>query len=66
MPELVAFNVWIAAPIPLAALGMYLFLRRSVGGPAAAFGAIAGLAGRETEANVRGIAGGLRPARRRG
>jgi hypothetical protein len=41
LPELVAYNVWIALPIPLCALGMYLFLRRHVAPPAAAFGAIA-------------------------
>src|SRR5258707_13499567 len=28
LPEVVAYTVWIAAPVPLAALGMYLFLRR--------------------------------------
>ena len=28
LPEVVAYNLWIALPIPLAALGMYLFLRR--------------------------------------
>lgn len=41
LPELIAYNVWIALPIPLAALGMYLFLRRRVGEPASAFGAMA-------------------------
>src|SRR4051812_42599940 len=28
LPEVLAYNVWIALPIPLAALGMYVFLRR--------------------------------------
>ena len=41
LPEVVAYNVWIALPVPLCALGMYLFLRRHVSPPAAAFGAIA-------------------------
>ena len=41
LPEVVAYNLWIALPIPLCALGMYLFLRRHVSAPAAAFGAIA-------------------------
>ena len=41
LPEVIAFNVWVALPVPLAALGMYLFLRRHVSPPAAAFGAIA-------------------------
>ena len=41
LPDLVAFNVWIALPIPLAAVGMYLFLRRRLGAPASALGAIA-------------------------
>src|SRR5688500_3831724 len=40
LPELVAYNLWVALPIPLCALGMYLFLRRHVSQPAAAFGAI--------------------------
>src|SRR6185312_458144 len=34
LPEVVAYNVWIAAPIPLSAAGMYLFLRRHVSRPA--------------------------------
>jgi hypothetical protein len=41
LPEVIAYNVWIALPIPLAALGAYLYLRRYVGRPAASFGAIA-------------------------
>jgi hypothetical protein len=41
LPEVLAYNVWIALPIPLCALGMYLFLRRHVSPPASAFGAIA-------------------------
>src|SRR5687767_7590023 len=41
LPEVVAYNVWVALPIPLAALGMYLFLRRRLGAPASAFGAAA-------------------------
>ena len=41
LPEVVAYNVWIALPIPLCALGTYLFLRRHVSPPAAAFGAVA-------------------------
>jgi hypothetical protein len=41
LPEIVAFNLWVALPIPLAALGAYLFLRRHVSAPAASFGAVA-------------------------
>ena len=41
LPDVVAYNLWIALPIPLAAAGMYLFLRRRLGGPASALGAIA-------------------------
>jgi len=41
LPELLAFNVWVALPVPLAAWGAYLFLRRQVSAPAAAFGAVA-------------------------
>jgi hypothetical protein len=40
LPELVAFNVWVALPVPLAAWGAYLFLRRHVAAAAAAFGAV--------------------------
>jgi hypothetical protein len=41
LPDVVAYNLWIALPIPLAAAGMYLFLRRRLGAPASAFGAAA-------------------------
>jgi len=41
LPDVVAFNTWIALPVPLAALGAYLYLRRHVARPAAAFGAVA-------------------------
>src|SRR5262245_51663276 len=41
LPDPVAFNVWVAAPIPIAAFGMYLFLRRQVRPLSASFGAIA-------------------------
>lgn len=41
LPETVAYNTWIALPVPLAAWGMYLFLRRHVTPVAAAFGAVA-------------------------
>jgi hypothetical protein len=41
LPEVPAYNVWIALPVPLAALGMFLFLRRTLRPVAAAFGAIA-------------------------
>ena len=41
LPEVLAYNLWIALPIPLAAAGMYLFLRRRIGPQASAFGAIA-------------------------
>jgi prepilin-type N-terminal cleavage/methylation domain-containing protein len=37
----VAFNLWVALPLPLAALGMFLFLRRRAGLPGAALGASA-------------------------
>jgi len=37
LPELLAFNLWVALPVPLAAWGAYLFLRRQVSPPAAAF-----------------------------
>jgi hypothetical protein len=40
LPELIAFNVWVALPVPLTAIGTYLYLRRHVSPPAAAFGAI--------------------------
>ncbi len=46
LPEVIAFNLWVALPVPLAAWGAYLFLRRHVSPPAAAFGAVAfGVAG---------------------
>ena len=41
LPDVLAYNLWIALPIPLAAAGMYLFLRRRIGPQASAFGAIA-------------------------
>lgn len=41
LPELVAYNTWIALPVPLAALGMYLFLRRHLSAVAACFGGVA-------------------------
>ena len=41
LPEVEAYNAWIALPVPLAALGMYLFLRRQVRPPSAALGAVA-------------------------
>ena len=41
LPETIAYNVWIALPVPLAAWGMYLFLRRHLTPVASAFGAIA-------------------------
>ena len=41
LPEILAFNLWVALPIPLAAYGAYLFLRRQVSPAAAAFGAVA-------------------------
>ena len=41
LPDVVAYNVWIALPVPLAAIGAYVYLRRYVQRPAAAFGAIA-------------------------
>lgn len=41
LPDVVAYNVWIALPVPLAAVGAYVYLRRYVGRPAASLGAIA-------------------------
>src|SRR6185503_15781511 len=41
LPEVLAYNLWVALPVPIAAIGMYLFLRRHVGVAAAAFGAFA-------------------------
>lgn len=39
--DVVSFNLWVALPVPLAALGTYVFLRESHAGPAAALGACA-------------------------
>jgi hypothetical protein len=39
--DVVAFNLWIALPVPLAAAGMFLFLRRDLPPHAAALGACA-------------------------
>jgi hypothetical protein len=41
LPETLAYNLWVALPVPLSALGMYLFLRRQAGPEASTFGAIA-------------------------
>ncbi|HEY4563287.1 MAG TPA: CBS domain-containing protein, partial [Thermoanaerobaculia bacterium] len=41
LPENIAFNTWVALPVPLCAAGAYLYLRRYVSPPAAAFGAVA-------------------------
>jgi Bacterial membrane protein YfhO len=41
LPETLAYNLWVALPVPLSALGMYLFLRRQAGPQASSFGAIA-------------------------
>src|SRR5215208_6597911 len=41
LPETLAYNLWVALPIPLSAFGMYLFLRRHAAPPASAFGGIA-------------------------
>jgi prepilin-type N-terminal cleavage/methylation domain-containing protein len=44
--DLVSFNVWVALPLPIAALGTYAFLRRITSEAAAGVGAIAfGLSG---------------------
>jgi hypothetical protein len=40
LPAVPGFNLLVAAPFPLAALGMWLFLRRHVSGASAALGAI--------------------------
>src|SRR6185436_6337922 len=40
LPAVPGFNLLVAAPFPLAALGMWLFLRRHVSGLSSAFGAI--------------------------
>ena len=39
--EVVGFNLWVALPYPLAALGVYGFLRSRFSAPAAALGAVA-------------------------
>ena len=39
LPETVGYNLWVALPVPLAAVGMYLFLRHHVRPLAAALGA---------------------------
>jgi membrane protein YfhO len=41
LPEIPAYNVWIAAPLPIAAGGAYLFFRRLVSAAPAAAGAVA-------------------------
>lgn len=41
LPRLIAYNAWVAAPVPLAAAGMYLFLRKHVTPVAAAVGGLA-------------------------
>jgi membrane protein YfhO len=41
LPEVPAYNLWVALPVPIAALGTYLFLRRLVTAPAAMVGACA-------------------------
>jgi hypothetical protein len=37
--EVLAYNLWVALPVPIAAVGMYLFLRRHTGVVSAALGA---------------------------
>jgi len=39
--DIVSFNLWVALPLPLAAIGMFVFLRQRVRGSAAALGACA-------------------------
>jgi hypothetical protein len=41
LPDVVAYNTWVALPVPLAGIGAYVFLRRHVQPWAAAFGGIA-------------------------
>src|SRR6185369_4110060 len=41
LPAVPAYNLWIALPVPLAALGAFVYLRRHVSPPAATLGAIA-------------------------
>ncbi|MBM3771105.1 MAG: YfhO family protein [Acidimicrobiia bacterium] len=45
LPPVVGFNAIVATPFPLAALGMWLFLRRCVSAPSATVGAIVFAAG---------------------
>ncbi|MGH9411591.1 MAG: hypothetical protein ACRD1V_19315, partial [Vicinamibacterales bacterium] len=40
LPPVVAYNTWIALPVPLAGIGAFLYLRRWVSRPAAALGAL--------------------------
>ena len=81
-PRSIAYNVWVALPVPLSALGMYLFLRRHVSPPASAFGAVAFavvgadrlddelpehvVVGRRGAVRVLGAGAGLRAPRRAG
>jgi hypothetical protein len=39
LPETVAYNLWVALPVPLSAIGMYFFLRRHVRPVSATLGA---------------------------
>ncbi len=41
LPETQAYNFWVALPVPLSAVGIYLFLRRRASAPASAVGALA-------------------------
>ncbi|HTI38403.1 MAG TPA: YfhO family protein [Vicinamibacterales bacterium] len=41
LPDVIAYNVWIALPVPLAATGAYVYLKRYVQPAAASLGAIA-------------------------
>jgi hypothetical protein len=45
LPPVIGFNAIVATPFPLAALGMWLFLRRRLSGPSATAGAITFAAG---------------------
>ena len=40
-PEVLGFNLWVALPLPVAALGAFLFFARRFSAPASALGAIA-------------------------
>jgi len=40
LPSVPGFNLWVALPFPVAALGAWLFLRRHVSEPSAALGAV--------------------------